>query len=226
MELLWKIIQDGSGVVPTVSEKAFTQLCTLLTHNDCQLQREPYLEKCIDKLSAGESVPQSLNLAQRILNSFQVKRRKKVIEQLDQKFKLVDVFLKELATYKRAAQKAVQQATTQQPAVAGDAEKKDKKKLKRRKDGDTTSSESSGSDGRRVVTVDVNTLPVGKTKIPHLEHIKLRLEFLEYILTNSAIIFSPATVRAFTPFCFNPGSCVVCHYSLPFNPYRWTLYGK
>jgi ubiquitin C-terminal hydrolase len=144
-------------------------------------------------------------LSLKIMDMYPVKRRKKIIETADEKFKgsgkaasanaagVLQLALLEVVTYKKAAVaalKSFEQTKSGEAATAPDVkDKKDKKKRKDKEKEDAPSKESALPAVSRS-SIDAAGIPVGKSRIAHLEHVKLRLRFLEYLLSNSSLPIS------------------------------------
>eukprot|EP01087_Luapelamoeba_hula_P017712 TRINITY_DN560_c0_g1_i26.p1 TRINITY_DN560_c0_g1~~TRINITY_DN560_c0_g1_i26.p1 ORF type:complete len:283 (+),score=55.39 TRINITY_DN560_c0_g1_i26:465-1313(+) len=112
--------------------------------------RGQYLELCAENYAKNVNARQSLELIKKILETWPKKARKKPIEQLARKNRLLTVFFDDLVGYKK------------EEAVKADEEGKDKKKSKK------------GHDAR----------------LSHMDHIKTRLDFLQFFLSYGGLQLS------------------------------------
>ena len=76
LEEFWQLMQATSPAPPDLQQMAANMLSDLLGWQHCYPQRPPYLERCVQQLRSGQSVPQALRLCQRICTSFPAKPRK------------------------------------------------------------------------------------------------------------------------------------------------------
>lgn len=72
LELLWRCVLDESKTPPDVQTNARIKLEEMVADYQHRSQREPYLHKCIANLQNHSSVPQSLDIMRKILESYQV----------------------------------------------------------------------------------------------------------------------------------------------------------
>lgn len=136
---------------------------------------------------------------------YPVKRRKKMIETADDRIRgpkasssaasgaapagVLPLALLEIVTYKKAAAAAVK--AFEQPASSESGkDKKTADKKPKRKEKDIASGKETATSAVPARTIDVAQVPVGKSRIAHLEQVKLRLRFLEYALCNSSLAIS------------------------------------
>lgn len=88
-----------------IRTKAFNCLQSLLERDEFESQRKLFIKRCITNLKNHVSVVQSLNLLKSIIGTFPVVKRKKkhsvwgIVDQLNDKNKLIDLFLDDIATY-------------------------------------------------------------------------------------------------------------------------------
>jgi len=124
LELLWKLIQDETDVPVAVSKKSFENMLALLALQDSVSQRyinlgqractnlirQIYMDHCMNNINQGKSVPQSIELLQKILDEFPAKKRKRAttIEALDQKYKILKIFFQDVVRYKQEVSEKLQ----------------------------------------------------------------------------------------------------------------------
>ncbi|KAL6065920.1 USP domain-containing protein [Balamuthia mandrillaris] len=161
METLWKLLQDDAKV--SLADQAFDHLSELLKMEICAPIRSHYTERCAENLLKKTSVPQSLKLMIKIIETHPKKGRKKALEALDKKHRLMSAFFEDVKEYKEL---------TKGCKVGKNGIVKLKK----------DSSKSSN-----------HQKPL-RPRFTYIEEIKTRLEFLEFVLTNSSISLSAAQV--------------------------------
>eukprot|EP01087_Luapelamoeba_hula_P017708 TRINITY_DN560_c0_g1_i18.p1 TRINITY_DN560_c0_g1~~TRINITY_DN560_c0_g1_i18.p1 ORF type:complete len:212 (+),score=43.75 TRINITY_DN560_c0_g1_i18:347-982(+) len=148
MDTLWALFMESED--PELSYQAFEHLGSLLSMEICASLRGQYLELCAENYAKNVNARQSLELIKKILETWPKKARKKPIEQLARKNRLLTVFFDDLVGYKK------------EEAVKADEEGKDKKKSKK------------GHDAR----------------LSHMDHIKTRLDFLQFFLSYGGLQLS------------------------------------
>ena len=78
LEEFWQLMQDATPVSNEIRGTASSTLGDLLTWPHCAAQRGIFLQRCVQQLREGSSVPQALRLCCKVLGSFPCKVRKKV----------------------------------------------------------------------------------------------------------------------------------------------------
>jgi hypothetical protein len=129
-------------------------------------------------------------------DTFEKKKRRKVIEQLDQKQKVIPALLQDVVDYKKRAAAALKKLQ----AAAAEKPKKRQKKGDQSASGDATpptpraniAADAANTTAASVAPADgtsglANSMTIDYSKRPHLLQLRLRLDFLEYILLNSAL---------------------------------------
>ncbi|ELR15597.1 ubiquitin domain containing protein [Acanthamoeba castellanii str. Neff] len=162
MDVLWKLaMQEGEGIQDALATCAFDNLVELLKLELVAPVRTTYTERCAENLMKSVCMPQSLELLIKIVETNPKKGRKKVVDALARKYKLLDAFFADLQKYKREVHSAEESED--------DGGKKKKKKKKNK--------------GRVVLM-----------RYPHMQQIKIRLSFLEFLLVNSSSTLTAAQV--------------------------------
>jgi hypothetical protein len=77
------------------------------------------MDNCMNNVNQGKSVPQSIELLQKILDEFPAKKRKRAttIEALDQKYKILKVFFTDVVKYKQAMTEKAQKEQAKNKGV-------------------------------------------------------------------------------------------------------------
>lgn len=167
VDIWWEIIQDETDVPPATATEAFRFLETFLTWVYCHELRPKYIGLCMQNLKEGKSVPFSLKLLQKLLDSYPAKKEKgmeaqaQMIDLLEVNSGLMATFFEDLHRFKSKAKEAAK-------ALA-----------------------DAGQTG-----VDLNQQAlVGKQA--YIFQIKDRLDFLEYILSHSPLVLQAPQIDAF-----------------------------
>ncbi|EFA82122.1 hypothetical protein PPL_05027 [Heterostelium album PN500] len=109
LDLFWKLLQDrdqnitfghGDNVAQSLINRSKTFLVSLLRLQECAALRMTYIELAIENIKTFQSVYQSLSLIVNIVELF-VKKQRATIESLENKYKLFDLFFKEIANFKK-----------------------------------------------------------------------------------------------------------------------------
>ncbi|KAL6057498.1 USP domain-containing protein [Balamuthia mandrillaris] len=115
MDIMWDIIQDGSNASPFAVNQAHLFLEHFLQWPNCFLIRQNYMERCVNNLQQQTSVPQSLQLLQKIIETHyekstekEVDTRSHVISWLDDNLQLCSLFFADLVDYKTKAKATAQ----------------------------------------------------------------------------------------------------------------------
>ena len=107
-ELLWQMMQDGlyNKISAEIMSSVITSLIALLATEECAGLKATLIERCIDNLSDHSSVPQSLDLVEKIFRTYPQRERRwytrdksslwSIIEGLENKHRLLDKFLGDL----------------------------------------------------------------------------------------------------------------------------------
>ena len=120
LEEFWQLMQDATPVSVELRVTASNFLGDLLTWQHCAAQRGIFLQRCVQQVREGSSVPQALRLCCKVLGSFPVKVRKKadsvssVLEWLATQHQLLPAFFDD---FRRAHQQATLSTNAAQQAL-------------------------------------------------------------------------------------------------------------
>jgi len=148
LEIFWLLItgEKGTKMDPKIAEKVTKILGDLLTDPNYVNQKQNFVDKCLEFLDK----PQVLVLLQQLLDSFQKKKRRP-IEDIDKKVKLVNTIIGNLAEFKKSAQDLL-------------LEKKKKQNIQ-----------------------NIDEIYMTDNRYKYIEHLEIRLNFLEFILFSSSL---------------------------------------
>ena len=206
LDLLWKFVQSADAADSTssqnkkvrrlISEKtareALQIFLELLSKEYAISQRNAYMEKCIWHIQENSKVVQNLQLLQQLIQTFprttktwwgtdttqKPNTQAGVIERLEKDYAIIDHLLQDLAFYKGTVM-SVMQSEDPQTTDNGDTDKGDTKLIikKKRK--------------RKVV----QSLRIDDSSFGYLEQIKIRQDFLLFLLTHSGLRLTRAQYR-------------------------------
>ncbi|EGC34643.1 hypothetical protein DICPUDRAFT_34644 [Dictyostelium purpureum] len=142
--------------------KARIHFIQILRLQECSSLRTQYLEVAIENLKNNISIVESLAV---IVNIIDPKKQKAFIETLEQKYKIFDLFFKEIANYKKTAQEKLKAILSNLPVTAN----------------------INNSSTSHQINLN-NVVFVGQ--FPHLTQVQGRLDFLEFILSQSNLMLN------------------------------------
>jgi len=187
LEVFWRLVQDSVELSDDVAQLALTTLQDLLASEQFEAQRLPYLEKCIINIREGQSVAQALKLLQHIIESLTPGvRGNPDVQELDKKFGLMALLMKDLSVYNSQATKAKTESlrstavTTAGPAsapAAGASIDDAKREAPLTPRGEAVAS----------AALDAK-LKIGR--YTHAEHLEVRMGFLDFVLTRSMLMLT------------------------------------
>ncbi|KAF2069601.1 hypothetical protein CYY_009082 [Polysphondylium violaceum] len=164
LEIFWRLstqqCEDASEreLYQSLCIRSRNQFISLLKLQECTSMRTYYLECAIENLKNNTAIVESLDL---IINIIDPKKQKSYIEILEQKYKIFDLFFKEISNYKKVSL--------------------EKSKLNI---GNSNSNNNNADQNHQQLDSDFNnTVFVGQ--FPHLTQIHVRIQFLEFILSQS-----------------------------------------
>ncbi len=102
LEIYWALFQDSDKVPTEVQKRAASHFSTILEADSCAPLVQTYLEKVVELLREGHSLGQSLKLFSRLAWVQDTRKKKRTIETLEERFRVMDAFFWAVSKYKQS----------------------------------------------------------------------------------------------------------------------------
>ena len=101
LDIFWNLMQDGTKVTnPRIRTDAYGRLLDLLRLPAYSSPRPFYAEQCVEKFAASQTVEFSLRLLMALIElKSRPREKRRMIDQLDQRYHFLDIFLQDLTKY-------------------------------------------------------------------------------------------------------------------------------
>ncbi|KAJ5069434.1 ubiquitin domain-containing protein ubfd1 [Anaeramoeba ignava] len=199
LETMWNLIQDGSGISSSVASRARVNLKNILIKKECKKIRNNYILLCIQNIQKHQSVLLSLELIKDLVsysgqqNKIDNKMFTTKIKKLQQEHKLMDLFFEDFKYYHEKAQEGASKVSNLRKRFSPDLGFEEKEKEKEKDENENENENEKNKDHKEnkpnYVEFDISTTPIVGVH-SHLKEIEQRLQFLDFILTNTNLTLS------------------------------------
>jgi len=174
LDMFWNLMQDECGVAGDTSKGAAARLAGIIEKSMCTPYRASFVKNCVKNLEKGTSVTQSLKLLLKIFD--QELGRDESIDALAAQYDLLKLFFKDLVHYKEQVYKIVCEVRT----VVNNNHTNNNNNDENNNNNNNNNIDNNLLDFDNRVFVGIH---------PHLKQIRVRLQFLNFLLLNSPSVF-------------------------------------